>query len=96
MWATLGSRDLPTLTAVLLGSSSPCLLGVLRLMRLLLRLERILSAAFAVSDRWRCVGAEEVPLAGLSGTAGSSMEPVASACMLSGTNPVATGSARAR
>jgi hypothetical protein len=51
------------LTAVLLESSSLCLLGVLWLMwlmRLLLRFARILSAAVAVNERSRCAGEGEV------------------------------------
>jgi len=73
-----GTQHLPTLTAVLLESSSLCLLGVLWLMRLLLRLARILSAAVAVNERSRWAGENE-------GTALSTTDPSMSACMLSET-----------
>jgi len=71
----IGVWHLPTLTAVLLESSSLCLLGVPWLMRLLLRLVRILSAAVAVEERSRCAGENK-------GTALSTADPSMSACIL--------------
>ena len=68
------SRDLPTFTAVLLESSSLYLLGVRWLMRLLLRLVRILSAAVAVNERSRWAGEDE-------GTALMTVVPSMSACI---------------
>lgn len=68
-------QHLPTLTAVLLESSSPCLLGVEWLIRLLLRLARILSAAVAVNERSRWAGEGEV-------MALSAVESSRSSCML--------------
>lgn len=67
-------RNLPTFTAVLLESSSLYLLGVRWLIRLLLRLVRILSAAVAVNERSRWAGEDE-------GTALMTMDPSMSACM---------------
>ena len=68
------SRDLPTFTAVLLESSSLYLLGVRWLIRLLLRLVRILSAAVAVNERSRWAGEDE-------GTALMTVDPSMSACI---------------
>ena len=71
-------RNLPTFTAVLLESSSLYLLGVRWLIRLLLRLVRILSAAVAVSERSRWAGEDE-------GTALMTGAPSMSACITDGT-----------
>ena len=68
------SRDLPTFTAVLFESSSLYLLGVRWLIRLLLRLVRILSAAVAVNERSRWAGEDE-------GTALMTAVPSMSACI---------------